>query len=115
MKSVHVFNCHARLLILFRLGRNFCLQIVEYFLAASESQMGRFETHTLTAFSNLSALANLSGKWIDKVQRLRKRPNLILDIDSSESPVHGSQEGSAYNGHFAKNCYHPLFRKANMR
>jgi len=84
-------------------GRNFDR------FAASESQMGRFETNTLTAFNNISALANLSGKWIDKVQRLRKRPNLILDIDSSESPVHGSQEGSAYNGHFAKTCYHPLF------
>lgn len=84
-------------------GRNFDR------FAASESQMGRFETNTLTAFNNLSALAGLSGKWIDKVQRLRKRPNLILDIDSSESPVHGNQEGSAYNGHFAKTCYHPLF------
>ena len=77
--------------------------------AASESQMGRFETGTLTAFKNLAALTDLSGKWIDRVQRLRKHPNLILDIDSSESPVHGAQEGSAYNGHFAKNCYHPLF------
>jgi len=57
--------------------------------------MGRFETNTLTAFNNLLALADLSGKWIDRVQRLRKRPNLILDIDSSESPAHGRQEGSA--------------------
>jgi len=77
--------------------------------AASESQMGRFETNTLTAFKNLTALADLSGKWIDRVQRLRKRPNLILDIDSSESPVHGKQENSAYNGHFGGSCYHPLF------
>jgi hypothetical protein len=76
---------------------------------ASESQMGRFETSTLTAFKNLAALADLSGKWIDRVRQLRKRPNLILDIDSSESPVHGSQEGSAYNGHFGCSCYHPLF------
>ena len=30
-------------------------------------------------------------------------------MDSSESPVHGQQEGSAYNGHFASVCYHPLF------
>ena len=30
-------------------------------------------------------------------------------MDSSESPVHGAQEGSAYNGHFASVCYHPLF------
>jgi hypothetical protein len=26
-----------------------------------------------------------------------------------ESPVHGEQEGSAYNGHFDSVCYHPLF------
>jgi hypothetical protein len=32
-----------------------------------------------------------------------------LDIDSSESPVHGNQEGSASNGHFESSCYHPLF------
>ena len=30
-------------------------------------------------------------------------------MDSSENPVHGAQEGSAYNGHFATVCYHPLF------
>ena len=30
-------------------------------------------------------------------------------MDSSESPVHGQQEGSAYNGHFESVCYHPLF------
>jgi hypothetical protein len=25
------------------------------------------------------------------------------------SPTYGDQEGSAYNGHFACTCYHPLF------
>jgi hypothetical protein len=30
-------------------------------------------------------------------------------MDSSESPVHGQQEGGAYNGHFETVCYHPLF------
>ncbi len=34
---------------------------------------------------------------------------VILDIDSSESPVHGAQEQAAYNGHFESACYHPLF------
>ena len=29
-------------------------------------------------------------------------------MDSTESPVHGQQEGSAYNGHFESICYHPL-------
>ncbi len=35
--------------------------------AASASQMGRFETRWLTAEKNLSALADLSGQWIDRV------------------------------------------------
>ena len=30
-------------------------------------------------------------------------------MDSSESPTHGQQEGSAWNGHFGCTCYHPLF------
>ena len=34
---------------------------------------------------------------------------IILDIDSSESPVHGEQEEAAYTGHFGCMCYHPLF------
>ncbi len=29
-------------------------------------------------------------------------------MDSTESPVHGQQEGSAYNGHFESVCYHRL-------
>ena len=33
---------------------------------------------------------------------------VVLDMDSTESPVHGQQEGSAYNGHFESVCYHPL-------
>jgi hypothetical protein len=34
---------------------------------------------------------------------------IVLDMDSSESPTYGAQEGSAYNGHFGCTCYHPLF------
>lgn len=77
--------------------------------AASESQMGLFETRTLTSMRNLAALTDLSGQWLDRVRPLRNSPNLILDIDSSESPVHGSQDGATWNGHFDCTCYHPLF------
>ena len=37
------------------------------------------------------------------------RRMIILDMDSSVSPTHGEQEGTAYNGHFGCTCYHPLF------
>jgi hypothetical protein len=77
--------------------------------AASESQMGRFETKWLSRPENFTALADLPGQWIDKVRRRRGPKTIILDMDSSESPTYGAQEGSAYNGHFACTCYHPLF------
>jgi hypothetical protein len=33
---------------------------------------------------------------------------VVLDVDSTEIPVYGQQEQSAYNGHFESTCYHPL-------
>jgi hypothetical protein len=77
--------------------------------AASASQMGRFETKWLSRPENLAALADLSGQWIDKVHGRRSPKTIVLDMDSSESPTYGEQEGSAYNGHFDCICYHPLF------
>jgi hypothetical protein len=77
--------------------------------AASASQMGRFETKWLSRPDNLAALADLPGHWIDKVHQRRPPRTIVLDMDSSESPTYGEQEGSAYNGHFGCTCYHPLF------
>ncbi len=77
--------------------------------AASTSQMGRFETELLATNDNLAALAELSGLWIDRVHDHNPPKMIILDMDSSVSPTHGEQEGTAYNGHFGCTCYHPLF------
>jgi len=77
--------------------------------AASASQMGRFETKWLCRSENLAALVDLPGQWIDKVHQRRPPRTIVLDMDSSESPTYGEQEGSAYNGHFGCTCYHPLF------
>jgi hypothetical protein len=77
--------------------------------AASSSEMGRFETGWLASEANLTALADLSGTWIDRVHGRRPPDGIILDMDSSESPTFGQQEGSAWNGHFRCTCYHPLF------
>jgi len=78
-------------------------------VAASPSQMGRFETKWLTARKNLSALANLPGQWIDRVHARRSTRAIVLDMDSSVSPTHGEQESSVWNGHYECTCYHPLF------
>jgi hypothetical protein len=77
--------------------------------AASTSQMGRFETEVLTQRKNLNVLTKLSGNRIDRLWKHRTMRELILDMDSSVSETYGEQEGTAYNGHFACTCYHPLF------
>jgi hypothetical protein len=77
--------------------------------AASSGTVSRFETDILTQDENIDALATLNSSWVSKAVSLSLAKKVILDIDSSESPVHGSQEGSAYNGFFESTCYHPLF------
>jgi hypothetical protein len=51
--------------------------------AASPSQMGRFETKWLAGGKNLSALADLSGQWIDSVHARRPPRGVVLDMYSS--------------------------------
>ncbi len=77
--------------------------------AASTSQVSRFETDVLTHPDNLAALMNMPGQWVDLIRQRRPVRKLILDMDSSVSPTYGQQEGTAYNGHFGCECYHPLF------
>ena len=77
--------------------------------AASASAMSRFETGVLTQDGNVEGLDRLNAAWVDRAMRQTAHRRVILDMDSSESPVHGQQEGSSYNGHFESTCYHPLF------
>ncbi len=77
--------------------------------AASTSQVARFETDVLCHPDNLDALMAMSGQWVDRIRQRRPTDKLVLDMDSSVSPTYGRQEGTAYNGHFECECYHPLF------
>src|SRR6516225_559816 len=61
----------------------------------------RCQTKWLSRPENLVALADLPGQWIEKVHQRRPPKTIVLDMDSSESPTYGEQEGSAYNGHSA--------------
>src|ERR687891_1491038 len=77
--------------------------------AASTNTMSRFETETLASSENLAGLTKLNTTWVGRAMAHTTYRRIILDMDSSESPVHGQQEGAAYNGHFQSVCYHPLF------
>ena len=77
--------------------------------AASTNTLSRFETQILSEPDNLEKLVKLNDAWVARAGEQTKSWRIILDLDSSESPVHGQQEGSSYNGHFGRVCYHPLF------
>ena len=62
--------------------------------AASTSEVGRFETEMLSTKSNLTAVIDLSGQWIDQVHERKSRQELILDLDSSVSETYGRQQGT---------------------
>ena len=77
--------------------------------AALTSTLHWFETELLTREENLIGLMALNRETLGQAESLDASDRVVLDMDSSESPVHGDQEGSAYNGHFESVCYHPLF------
>ncbi len=76
---------------------------------ALTSTLHWFETEVLAEERNYQGLARLNTALIQDAVARSATQRVTLDIDSSESPVHGAQEQSAYNGHFESVCYHPLF------
>jgi hypothetical protein len=77
--------------------------------AALTSTLRWFETELLTQEENLVGLMAVNRELLAQAESPTCADRVVLDMDSSESPVHGQQEGSAYNGHFESVCYHPLF------
>ena len=76
---------------------------------ALTSTLHWFETALLTRAENLLGLMAVNRELLARAALATRADRVVLDMDSSESPVHGAQEGSAYNGPFATVCYHPLF------
>jgi len=62
--------------------------------AASSGTVSRFKTDILPQEQNIDALASLNSTWVSKAVSLSLAKKVILDIDSSESPVHGCQEAA---------------------
>jgi len=75
--------------------------------AASTNTLSRFETEVLITEDNRKGLEHLNATWVDRAMTRTRHQRVILDMDSSESPVYGEQVGATYNGQSV--CYHPLF------
>jgi hypothetical protein len=76
--------------------------------AALTSRLQSFETEILAEEENFAGLARMNRELIARVEAIDSPPRVVLDMDSTEIPVYGQQEQSAYNGHFASTCYRPL-------
>jgi hypothetical protein len=76
--------------------------------AALTSRLQTFETEMLAEEENFRSLACINRELIGKAEAIDAPQRIVLDIDSTEIPVYGQQEQSAYNGHFESTCYHPL-------
>ena len=76
--------------------------------AALTSRVQSFETELLTQEENLAGLATINRELIGKAEAIESPQRVVLDMDSTEIPVYGQQEHSAYNGHLESTCYHPL-------
>jgi hypothetical protein len=76
--------------------------------AALTSRLQTFETEMLAEAENFAGLATLNRALIGKAETMDSVYRTVLDMDSTEIPVYGEQEKSAYNGYFESTCFHPL-------
>jgi hypothetical protein len=69
------------------------------------------ETNSPAHEEGLTVLAACDRDLIVKAEAIDSPKKPVLDIDSTQVPVYGQQEQSAYGGHFESTCYHarPLF------
>src|SRR2546425_12042616 len=65
--------------------------------AALTSRLQTFETEMLAEEENLAGLARLNRALIGRAETMDSDYRTILDMDSTEIPVYGEQEQSAYN------------------
>ncbi len=74
---------------------------------ASQPTMSRLENHI-----SRRTVERLAGALVDLYchERSRQGPpsRILLDVDGTDDPAHGQQEGVAFHGYYDQHMYHPL-------
>src|SRR5262249_61210276 len=76
---------------------------------ALTSTLHWFETDVLAEERNYQGLTQLNADLVQHPVTRSSSRRVVLDIDSSENPVHGAPGQSPYNGHFASGGLYPAF------
>ncbi len=74
---------------------------------ASQPTMSRLENAPDAGACYRMAMA-LGELYIEQRGRRGKPTRVLLDLDSTDDPTHGEQEGSYYHGYYGQHMYHPL-------
>lgn len=75
---------------------------------AGQSALCRLENDILGNAEGLKTLDESVLRSADALIKKKGKYRFVLDVDSTEDPAYGNQEGCVYNGHFGKNCFHPI-------
>ncbi|HAA11685.1 MAG TPA: IS1380 family transposase [Cytophagales bacterium] len=72
---------------------------------ASQATLSRFESSL-----DKKGIFGLMNAWLDRyVESLEGREELIMDVDATDDPTHGTQQGSLFNGYYGQFMYNELF------
>jgi hypothetical protein len=80
---------------------------------ASQPTLSRLE-NAVSARTCYRLAAALGSVYLQERERLSQRQtgrpptHILLDLDGTDDPTHGEQEGSAYHGYYRQHMYHPL-------
>ena len=74
---------------------------------ASQPTFSRLE-NALSARDCYRLAVALGEVYLRERERAGVPQRIVLDLDSTDDPTHGEQEGSAYHGYFRQHMYHPL-------
>jgi len=72
---------------------------------ASQPTISRFENS-----QNKQSIFDLSNAWVDNyVSSLAGRTRIVIDVDATDDPTHGSQQLSMFNGYYKQFMLNELF------
>jgi len=74
---------------------------------ASQPTFSRLE-NALSATDCYRLALALGAAYLRERERAGPPARVVLDLDGTDDPTHGAQEGSAYHGYHRQHMYHPL-------
>jgi hypothetical protein len=83
--------------------------------AASPQTISRFETEIPAREENIEAPSSINHAWVSRAVSSTDTKKMILDMESSESPVHGNQEAPPTMATTAPDAATPLLLQPDRR